>query len=46
MRFNVVLTFENIDEDGENDNMDDDMEDLPALNGDDDNEESAMEQVD
>jgi len=33
-----------IDDDGEED--DDDMEDLPPLDGDDDNEESAMEQVD
>merc|ERR1712003_132202 len=34
-----------IDDDGDDDE-DDDMEDLPALDGDDDNEESAMEQVD
>eukprot|EP00804_Cyclotella_cryptica_P000115 CCRYP_020355-RB/>CCRYP_020355-RB protein AED:0.10 eAED:0.10 QI:0/0.5/0.66/0.66/0.5/0.33/3/2285/721 len=34
-----------IDDDDEAD-MDDDMEDLPPLDGDDDNEESAMEQVD
>jgi len=34
-----------IDEDDDAD-MDDDMEDLPPLDGDDDNEESAMEQVD
>jgi molecular chaperone HtpG len=33
-----------IDDDG--DEVDDDMDDLPALDGDDDNEESAMEQVD
>jgi len=34
-----------IDDDGD-DGEDDDMEDLPPLDGDDDNEESAMEQVD
>jgi len=34
-----------IDDDGD-DEDDDDMEDLPPLDGDDDNEESAMEQVD
>merc|ERR1711967_149203 len=34
-----------IDDDGDDDD-DDDMDDLPALDGDDDNEESAMEQVD
>mmetsp|Transcript_3612 Transcript_3612/g.5621 ORF Transcript_3612/g.5621 Transcript_3612/m.5621 type:complete len:714 (-) Transcript_3612:84-2225(-) len=34
-----------IDDDGDDDD-DDDMEDLPPLDGDDDNEESAMEQVD
>lgn len=34
-----------IDDDDDAD-MDDDMEDLPPLDGDDDNEESAMEQVD
>merc|ERR1712003_128176 len=34
-----------IEDDGD-DEDDDDMEDLPALDGDDDNEESAMEQVD
>merc|ERR1712110_805681 len=34
-----------IDDDGD-DEEDDDMEDLPPLDGDDDNEESAMEQVD
>lgn len=34
-----------IDDDGDDDE-DDDMEDLPPLDGDDDNEESAMEQVD
>ena len=34
-----------IDDDGD-DNGDDEMEDLPPLDGDDDNEESAMEQVD
>jgi molecular chaperone HtpG len=34
-----------IDDDDE-DEVDDDMEDLPPLDGDDDNEESAMEQVD
>merc|ERR1712211_95412 len=33
-----------IDDDG--DDVDDEMEDLPPLDGDDDNEESAMEQVD
>jgi len=33
-----------IDDDADMD--DDDMDDLPALDGDDDNEESAMEQVD
>ena len=31
---------------GSADEDDDDMDDLPALDGDDDNEESAMEQVD
>merc|ERR1712025_881538 len=34
-----------IDDDGDDDD-DEDMEDLPPLDGDDDNEESAMEQVD
>merc|ERR1712172_396085 len=34
-----------IDDDGDDDD-DDDMDDLPALDGDEDNEESAMEQVD
>merc|ERR1712087_862976 len=34
-----------IDDDGDEDD-DDDMDDLPPLDGDDDNEESAMEQVD
>merc|ERR1712174_68517 len=33
-------------EDDDDDEVDADMEDLPALDGDDDNEESAMEQVD
>lgn len=32
--------------DDDDDEVDDDMEDLPPLDGDDDNEESAMEQVD
>lgn len=33
-------------DDGDDDGDDDDMDDLPPLDGDDDNEESAMEQVD
>lgn len=35
-----------IDDDGDAGDDDDDMDDLPPLDGDDDNEESAMEQVD
>jgi len=33
-------------DDDDADDVDDDMDDLPAINGDDDNEESAIEQVD
>ena len=35
-----------IDDDGDDGDDDDEMDDLPPLDGDDDNEESAMEQVD
>jgi len=35
-----------LDDDADDDDMEDDMEDLPPLDGDDEEEESAMEQVD